>query len=396
LGSRVGRAYIIESGLEEGELVVTNGAFKIDSALQLQARPSRSQPRDANADTSEEPQVVERIEASTEFLAALSPVYRAALDTQEALAADDVATARIGLGALKEAIAGVDMGLARSPAHMAWGRLAARLSGAVGDLAETPTIEDARAVFGQVSPLMLELEQRLGHSEGELYEVFCPMALEGKGAAWLQADDTVNNPFFGASMLRCGDVLATFPPAITEPPAEPSSQPTSRPAEDEQDSEQGNAGARLRQQLDALVSAYFATHLALGSDRAASPDQVAALQQAARALDPSQLDSAAKNAWSTVEPGLTASVNAFVGAPGIEAQRTAFSPLSNALVAVLARFGHGGERSVRRFHCPMALGGRGADWLQEDERTLNPYYGSRMLRCGSEQDVLPAEGRGDQ
>jgi len=40
LGPRAGDYYIIESGLAEGEIVVTNGNFKIDSALQIQAKPS--------------------------------------------------------------------------------------------------------------------------------------------------------------------------------------------------------------------------------------------------------------------------------------------------------------------------------------------------------------------
>jgi Cu(I)/Ag(I) efflux system membrane fusion protein len=40
LGPRAGEFYIVESGLAEGEVVVTNGNFKIDSAMQIQAKPS--------------------------------------------------------------------------------------------------------------------------------------------------------------------------------------------------------------------------------------------------------------------------------------------------------------------------------------------------------------------
>ena len=40
LGPRAGDYYIVYSGVEEGELVVTQGNFKIDSALQLLAKPS--------------------------------------------------------------------------------------------------------------------------------------------------------------------------------------------------------------------------------------------------------------------------------------------------------------------------------------------------------------------
>ena len=40
LGPRADDVYIVESGLQEGDLVVTKGAFKIDSALQISAQPS--------------------------------------------------------------------------------------------------------------------------------------------------------------------------------------------------------------------------------------------------------------------------------------------------------------------------------------------------------------------
>ena len=44
LGPRAGEHYLVRSGLREGERVVTRGNFKIDSALQIQARPSMMMP----------------------------------------------------------------------------------------------------------------------------------------------------------------------------------------------------------------------------------------------------------------------------------------------------------------------------------------------------------------
>jgi len=44
LGPRAGGFYIIEEGLHEGEEVVVNGSFKIDSAMQIQAKPSMMSP----------------------------------------------------------------------------------------------------------------------------------------------------------------------------------------------------------------------------------------------------------------------------------------------------------------------------------------------------------------
>ena len=44
LGPRAGDYYIVGAGLNEGEIVVTNGNFKIDSAMQIQAKPSMMSP----------------------------------------------------------------------------------------------------------------------------------------------------------------------------------------------------------------------------------------------------------------------------------------------------------------------------------------------------------------
>ncbi|MCC7431771.1 efflux RND transporter periplasmic adaptor subunit [bacterium] len=44
LGSRAGDFYVVKSGLAEGEEVVTNGAFKIDSSLQIKAKKSMMNP----------------------------------------------------------------------------------------------------------------------------------------------------------------------------------------------------------------------------------------------------------------------------------------------------------------------------------------------------------------
>ncbi len=45
LGPRAGDTYVVRGGLEEGERVVVNGNFKIDSAAQILARPSMMQPK---------------------------------------------------------------------------------------------------------------------------------------------------------------------------------------------------------------------------------------------------------------------------------------------------------------------------------------------------------------
>jgi hypothetical protein len=41
------------------------------------------------------------------------------------------------------------------------------------------------------------------------------MAFDNQGAYWLQASETVANPYFGAEMLRCGAIKRRYVPQVS-------------------------------------------------------------------------------------------------------------------------------------------------------------------------------------
>lgn len=71
----------------------------------------------------------------------------------------------------------------------------------------------------------------------------------------------------------------------------------------------------------------------------------------------------------------------------IETQREHFSNISESMFAVLQSAGlkNGG---VYREHCPMALDDKGANWLSAESEIRNPYFGKKMIECGSVTDSL--------
>ena len=74
-------------------------------------------------------------------------------------------------------------------------------------IAEASDIAAARLAFNTLSQEFITLVRHKGTTRKEpLYVLECPMAMNNAGAQWLQADKTVANPYFGASMLRCGSV----------------------------------------------------------------------------------------------------------------------------------------------------------------------------------------------
>jgi hypothetical protein len=54
---------------------------------------------------------------------------------------------------------------------------------------------------------MIDIQKNFGHTgTGSHYVAFCPMAFNNKGGSWLQTEKLISNPFYGASMLRCGEI----------------------------------------------------------------------------------------------------------------------------------------------------------------------------------------------
>ena len=39
-------------------------------------------------------------------------------------------------------------------------------------------------------------------------------------------------------------------------------------------------------------------------------------------------------------------------------------------------------------HCPMYNENKGAMWLSEMKEVKNPYYGSKMITCGTVEEVI--------
>jgi Cu(I)/Ag(I) efflux system membrane fusion protein len=220
LGPRTEEHYIVLGGLEEGERVVTRGSFKIDSAMQIAAKASMMNPHGGQSSTGHEHhgggvnaaagKQIEPLELAPEILQVLDPLYISYFDFQQALAQDDFKGAQmhaVELSSVSSAIALTQGGRAEEK----WASIKKQLISNLEHAEHWQDIKSVRQAFEPISLAVLELQRTFGHSSDRVtYEVYCPMAFDNKGAAWLQSSKTVNNPFFGATMLRCGEVREEF------------------------------------------------------------------------------------------------------------------------------------------------------------------------------------------
>jgi Cu(I)/Ag(I) efflux system membrane fusion protein len=312
LGPRRGEFYEVAGGLQEGELVVNRGNFKLDSAIQIQARPSMMNPftgkettdavelpplfasklnllnesfarlsqavhtggresRDKSLDSfstilagiqsdfldpdikldwlelamvlnsdiillreAENNEEVRRIfaemathfyqlrtrfqleppalarEGSDELRRQLEKLLASYFGLQKNLAAD---AQEESLAGARSVAAGAERFITELTASgsASGNALAAELNAAMQQLQAGTDIRELRDAFSPLSKALISAVSTYGASgSSAVYEHYCPMAFNDTGASWLDTSETINNPYFGPEMLRCGEVLNQF------------------------------------------------------------------------------------------------------------------------------------------------------------------------------------------
>lgn len=312
LGSRRGAFYEVVGGLKEGELVVNRGNFKLDSAIQIQARPSMMNPYTAKKTTNPaklRPLFASKLHLLNETFALLSKAVHAGdrekrdhflgsfnkilsgiqadfLDPeikldwlelamvlnsdlillreaendqelqriyaemathfyqvrtrfqleQPTLATEGGDELRRRLGTLLDPYFDLQKNLAAdaseksstavrniaASAEYFFKELAvsgsatnttitADLKAALQQLEAATNIRELRTAFYPLSKVLITAVSTFGVSSSyAVYKHYCPMAFNDTGATWLDTSETINNPYFGEEMLRCGEVLGQF------------------------------------------------------------------------------------------------------------------------------------------------------------------------------------------
>lgn len=192
IGPRAGDEYIILAGLNEGERVVTNGAFKLDSALQIQAEVSMMNPAD-------DPEPLFEKWNLPGIKPGASELFSSYLGIQKALVKSDLEAAKKAAGEFENRLKALP-----TRENADWATLHAALSKSIAVTSQSDKLDKFRAAF---APLTKNIDELVRRFEIKAYVMHCPMALNNTGGTWLQQDEELVNPYFGDAMLYCGDVL---------------------------------------------------------------------------------------------------------------------------------------------------------------------------------------------
>ncbi len=244
LGPRAGSYYIVYSGLEEGERVVTNGNFKIDSALQIMAKPSMMSPKggvlmkghanhggmngakkkkqkmsnkkmgleqDHQGHEHKKIQKKEvRKNIPKDFLNQMSGLLKTYLSVHKSLSEDDFKEAAKAAQEMNDSLSEIDMKLLTGQAHMDWMEASSGIKKNIESML-AKDIQQQRTSFAQLSEEMARVLDRFGYGQDiPLFQFKCSMAFGGRGAIWLQEGKEIRNPYLGEAMLGCGEMIRKY------------------------------------------------------------------------------------------------------------------------------------------------------------------------------------------
>ncbi len=236
MGEDLGDFYIIKKGLEEGEIVATNGVFRIDASAQLMGQKSMMNPEggkvatgghagmdmgdgnDAETKNGKSKDMggmvmIDRSKIDKKFKQQLGKVVAQYIQLKNALAGDNANKAQKEAQNVKKALAKVDMSLLLGDAHNVWMKSLKPVKKATATIQGSQEIGTQREAFLILGKQLSKVIETLGietENNQPLYLEFCSMADSNKGGFWLSYEKEIKNPFFGKAMLKCGEVKETF------------------------------------------------------------------------------------------------------------------------------------------------------------------------------------------
>jgi len=137
--------------------------------------------------------------------------------------------------------------------------------------------------------------------------------------------------------------------------------------------------------IDKITSSYMGVKnaLAASNSRLAKTRAIDLLGQLS--VTPKELQPAQQRVYSGIAAKLKGDTRDLIYTASLNMQRARFQSLSNDMYTLLSTLKLN-TTTVYQQYCPM----KKAYWLSESEEIRNPYYGEKMLECGTVSATLEA------
>jgi Cu(I)/Ag(I) efflux system membrane fusion protein len=204
---RMGREYAyISEGLELGERVVSNGAFIVDAAAQLNNQKSMMN------------RMVEGSSLSAGNQLTLNPFHQEAVSKtlesyfslKDALVQSDSLTSQKIAEKLSQQLRSIPPTLEDPDRRKKWAVHQSKATDAADQISKTNQLKEQRKAFADVSNAFIYWFRHFNIKYEAVYMQYCPMAFDFSGANWISKQEEIRNPYFGDEMLKCGTVEEVF------------------------------------------------------------------------------------------------------------------------------------------------------------------------------------------
>ena len=137
-----------------------------------------------------------------------------------------------------------------------------------------------------------------------------------------------------------------------------------------------------------IINHYLELKNALVADNSKQAAEAGkALEIAFKGFDKSSISAEQKKNYEDIEDDAREHAEHIGANAGkIDHQREHFDMLSKDMYDLVKAFGAG--QLLYKDNCPMYNDGKGAIWLSESRNIKNPYYGKKMLTCGSLKEEI--------
>ncbi|MGX1023551.1 efflux RND transporter periplasmic adaptor subunit [Psychroflexus sp. MBR-150] len=196
LGENLGENYIIESGLQDGDKIAVNGTFSIDAAAQLSGKPSMMNPEGGVAMTGHHHGNMDMPKTN---------------QTHSAKDNETIIQLINNYIELKNSLVNDNFEASKQAYQNLLSKLSNYSDTTFKNLNEIKNIEDLRDSFIKISDEIIAIVKSSNPTDNKIYVQHCPMANQSQGASWLSFSKEIKNPYYGASMLKCGSVIDSMP-----------------------------------------------------------------------------------------------------------------------------------------------------------------------------------------
>lgn len=135
----------------------------------------------------------------------LKPVFDNYFAMKEALIKSDAKTTSVKATSLLTAISAVKMDKLKSNEHTVWMKVMKKMTSDAKAISASQDLKKQRETFKSLSKNTYELIKASNPTEVVYYQ-YCPMV----DANWLSKEKAIKNPYYGSSMLTCGNVVETI------------------------------------------------------------------------------------------------------------------------------------------------------------------------------------------